>query len=265
MASYRNIEISEPPYERDHLRLLTFSSPALRSRGDVTLFVPPDLSSSAPPLVILLHGVYGSHWSWAWRGGAHSTALRLIEQGSIKPMVLAMPSDGLRGDGSGYLRHPDTDCEKWIVDDVPGCVTEVVPQLGAGSPIFIAGLSMGGYGSLRLGAKYPRRFRGISAHSAVTTTDRLAQIIGELPAGGDAEGAMDLEILHWVRENRTILPALRLDCGADDPLIEDNRRLHGDLTRLDVPHVFAEFEGEHSWTYWREHLAETLLFFDSLT
>ena len=44
------------------------------------------------PLVLLLHGVYGSHWAWAFKGGAHRTAQRLIDAGAIPPLVLAMPS-----------------------------------------------------------------------------------------------------------------------------------------------------------------------------
>ena len=43
------------------------------------------------PIVTLLHGVYGSHWSWAYQGGAHLTAAELMRQGSICPMVLVMP------------------------------------------------------------------------------------------------------------------------------------------------------------------------------
>ena len=80
-------------------------------------------------------------------------------------MVLAMPSDGLWGDGSGYIEHrtePRRNYERYIVEEVPACAAEVVSALGPGSPMFIAGLSMGGFGALRLAAKYPDRFRGIA-------------------------------------------------------------------------------------------------------
>ena len=72
----------------------------------MSLFIPPGIDGKDNvPLVMLLHGVYGSHWAWSRKGGAHHTAARLIEQGQIPPMVLAMPSDGLWGDGSGYIQH----------------------------------------------------------------------------------------------------------------------------------------------------------------
>ena len=82
-------------------------------------------------------------------------------------MVLAMPSDGLWGDGSGYVKHEEKDFEKWIVEEVPAVVRQVTSSQ-ADSPIFIAGLSMGGYGAMRLGAKYPTQYKGFSGLSSIT-------------------------------------------------------------------------------------------------
>src|SRR5438094_425387 len=123
MSRFHTVEVSDPRYEHDHLRTITLKSPSLKGRGDVTLFVPPGCESAKNlPLVILLHGIYGSHWAWALKGGAHKTALKLIESRAIKPMVIAMPSDGLWGDGSGYFAHDGADFEKWIAEDVVDCV-----------------------------------------------------------------------------------------------------------------------------------------------
>ena len=49
-------------------------------------------------------------------------------------MILAMPSDGLWGDGSAYIPHPKQDFEKWIVDEVPTAVGSAVPQVTPRSP-----------------------------------------------------------------------------------------------------------------------------------
>lgn len=78
--------------------------------------------------------------------GAHRTVVKLISEGKMSPMVLAMPSDGLWGDGSAYNAHDGYDFEKWIVEDVPVAVLENVPQVTSCSPQFISGLSMGGLG-----------------------------------------------------------------------------------------------------------------------
>src|SRR5213075_1520135 len=117
----------------------------------------PPLGAAAAPLslLILLHGADGSAWSWPLRGGAHLTASRLVETEEIAPVAIAMPSDGMWGVGSGYVAHADADYERWIVDEVPAAAALVDDRVGPSSPQTIAGLSMGGFGALRLGAKYP--------------------------------------------------------------------------------------------------------------
>ena len=113
---FRTIEISEPRFEAEGLRLVTVKSRALGHRADLT-YVPQQAATGTNiPLVILLHGVYGSHWAWSLKGGAHRTAARLIEAGDIPPLALAMPSDGLWGDGSGYFPHREANFERWIVE-----------------------------------------------------------------------------------------------------------------------------------------------------
>ena len=78
--NWSRVEPSDPDFEFDHLRFLTFKSEAIQGRVDVTLFMPPGQESATNlPLLLLLHGVYGSHWAWALKGGAHKTALDLIE------------------------------------------------------------------------------------------------------------------------------------------------------------------------------------------
>lgn len=262
---YRTIRISDPRYERDHLRLLTFKSPALKARGDVAIFVPPNIENTGNiPLAILLHGVYGSHWSWSWGGGVHLTAMEMIAQKQIRPMVIAMPSDGLWGDGSGYVKHDFADYDRWIMEDVIGCVTESIAVIKPQSPIFLGGLSMGGFGALRLGSKYTARIKAISAHSAITHYSQLELFVEEPLSSYTAQNSEEeLSILHWLQINKNYLPEIRFDCGKNDLLIEHNRKLHADLEALSISHKYEEFEGEHTWDYWREHVRETLRFFDS--
>ena len=78
------IAISETPPGDPHLRVLTVKSGALRARADITVFAPPGADTITDvPLVLLLHGVYGSHWNWTLNGQVHRTALRMIESGEI--------------------------------------------------------------------------------------------------------------------------------------------------------------------------------------
>jgi len=259
--SLQHFEASDPRFETDGLRSLTITTPHLLGRGDITLFVPPAARKQTNvPLVILLHGVYGSHWGWAGRGGAHRTAARLIDAGEMPPMVLAMPSDGLWGEGSGYVRHSGRDFERWIVDDVPATVALAEACVTTWSPLFLAGLSMGGFGALRLAARHPGRIRGASGHSSATHLDQLAPYLTpEMERiGPEAE---EPSVLEALRRQRAVLPPFRFDCGTEDALFGENRALHAALVAEGIPHEYAEFPGGHDWAYWEIHLVDTLRFF----
>jgi putative tributyrin esterase len=256
------IGLSDPALEYGHIRNLTFHSEALRGRGDVSLFVPPEcLSLTNVPLVVLLHGVYGSHWAWFMKGAAHLTAQRLIAAGTIRPMILAAPSDGLTGDGTGYLPYRHTDYERWIVEDVVDCVQQLYPCTAPAKTVSITGLSMGGFGALRLGAKYPERFRAISAHSSITHISQFDQFVRH-PMNTGSMPAEEPDIVYWISKNRNRLPPLRFDCGRSDTLFPANQALHAKLDSLAIPHQFDSFNGEHTWSYWMTHLEDSLIFFE---
>src|SRR3546814_2950110 len=105
-SKFRTIEVSDPRFETDHLRFITVKTPNLKGRGDICVFSPPGISTGQPvPVILLLHGVYGSAWSWAYGAGVHLQAMKMIESGEIPPVVIAMPSDGLWGDGSRSEEH----------------------------------------------------------------------------------------------------------------------------------------------------------------
>jgi len=261
---FRSFEISDPTYERDDLRHVTVRSAALGGRGDVTFFVPGALRADAPvPLAVLLHGAYGSHWAWALQGGAHHTARRMMAAGTLPPMVLAMPSDGLAADSTAYIAHGDVDYASWIVRDIKAIAMRVHPAITPASPLCITGLSMGGFGALHLGLRYPEHFAAVSAHSAVTD---VARRFGQGLSPSRAEihrlrADASLSVLHWAKRHRDELPPFRFDCGSDDALCRENRDLASALTAEGIAHTYDEFAGGHDWAYWQTHLEDSLRFF----
>jgi len=90
MSRFRNVVLSEP-LSVDGVRLLTMYSPALKSRADLTVYLPEGHESAPLPLLILLHGVYGSHWNWWALGNAPQTAQAMLHAGEIRPFAIAMP------------------------------------------------------------------------------------------------------------------------------------------------------------------------------
>jgi putative tributyrin esterase len=258
---FRTLEVSDPALAPPGLRFVTAKSAALGQRADLLLYEPTQAASLQDvPLVLLLHGVYGSHWAWAFKGGAHLTAQRLIDAGAIPPMVLAMPSDGLWGDGSGYVAHAGQDFERWIVEEVPAAARAACTACSEASPLFIAGLSMGGFGALRLAGRHPRRFVAAAGHSSVTEAAQLDALMAEARIGWAAAPA-DRSVIASLRSADAPLSALRFDCGRDDPFIDANRQLHAELQAAGIAHEYAEHDGGHGWAYWAQHLEDTLRFF----
>jgi putative tributyrin esterase len=261
MSQFRTIKPADGRFEMEGLLFVTVKSQSLRGRADITLFAPEEAKQRMDvPLVILLHGVYNSHWAWALKGGAHRTLQRMVRSEEIPPMALAMPSDGLWGDGSGYVPHSQQNFEEWIANEVPAAACESMPCISERSPLFLNGLSMGGFGALRIGAKYPDRFLTFAGHSSITHLDQMKKFTEE-----------DFAIVGVAEENRSVLETVlrkadrlrpfRFDCGSSDILIEENRELHQKLLQNGIAHEFEEFPGGHEWPYWELHLEDALRFF----
>lgn len=266
---FRTIRLSDPRFDHEGLRYVTVKSTSLGSRADIT-FWQPDLSighNEPPPLVILLHGVYGSHWAWTHAAGVHRTAARLVQEGKMQPMVLAMPSDGLWGDGSGYLPHPQQNFERWIIDEVPLAAATAFPELfpgGSVNTLFLTGLSMGGFGALRLTARYPERVKGVHGMSSITHVDQMSLFVEEPLSAYRQADPVHESVLELMLQNRGQLPPISFDCGTEDLLLEPNRELHRALTDHGIPHTYREWPGGHEWPYWERHIEDALLFFNSL-
>lgn len=259
---FERVDIARSP-SPDGLRDLTVLSPALGRRADLTVFVPPGCDHLEKlPIVILLHGVHGSHWGWARSGYAHLALTELVAAGRVSPVVLAMPSDGLFGIGSGYLTRESEDSERWVVDEVAEATRLVVPNADP-TDVSIAGLSMGGWGAVRLAARHPSRFRAAVGMSPLT---RLAHIAGYAPEAfrsAHTPEIEDAELAELLARKRDRLPPLRITCGTDDDLLPHVRALHESLRRSDVAHQYAENPGGHTWDYWAEDIRIALTFIDA--
>lgn len=264
MSKFRTIEVSDPQFEQNNLRFITVKTPNLKGRGDICVYVPPNTQHLQKlPVVILLHGVYGSAWQWALNGGVHISVNGLIAKGELPPIILAMPSDGLWGDGSGYMAHNCYDFEKWIVEDVPAAIRETIKGADADSPLFISGLSMGGFGALRIGAKYGKLFKAISGMSSITSMPQIRYFVQEALKNYSQNSVVDEDVFATMKHYREHLPPIRFDCGTNDSLLRYNRELHAKLDKEGIPHIYEEYSGGHEWSYWARHVISNLKFFMS--
>lgn len=256
------LEQSDSQYSPDNQSFLTVHSSHTGRRHSVSIYNGQSDKKDLP-VVILLHGVYGDHWCWMHLGGAHIVYEQMREQG-LQEFVLVMPSDGGIGDGSGYLPLANQeDYDAWIHLDLREAITQSIASVSANSHWYISGLSMGGYGALRLGAKYAEQFNGISAHSSVTSLADLQLFTDVDEQLFNANVSKESELLPWLTQSKN-LPPLRLDCGKQDELYASNIALTQALSEAGVPHEFQAFAGGHEWSYWHKHLEDTFNFFNRL-
>jgi len=212
------------------------------------------------PVFYLLHGLSDDHSVWVRR-----TSIERYVEGL--PLIVVMP-DGGRSFYTDAINKPRAAYETHFVRDLIGFVDatfQTVPKRGGR---VIGGLSMGGYGAMKLALKHPDLFCAAVSHSGAAGfaskpiqgdaewVREWVPVFGENPQGGPEDVFALAE-----RADRTTLPALRIDCGVDDFLIEDNRRFHRHLESLGISHEYAEFPGGHSWGYWDLHVQEAVGFF----
>ncbi|MDO6775626.1 alpha/beta fold hydrolase [Shewanella sp. 3_MG-2023] len=257
----KRLEVSPINFYGDNFDTITAYSSHLNGRGDISVYRQTTKSTNVS-IIILLHGVYGSHWVWSQLGGVEQVYTNLRQKG-LSEFVLVMPSDGGHYEGSGYLPFNHADYEAWIVEDVISAVIDTLPMCSDKSKIYICGLSMGGYGALRLGAKYPKVFSGISAHSSITNIEDFTEFVdretlNSLQQTTDIYGG---DVFTTLNENHSTLAPLRLDCGKEDPLFTANSRLVRQLIMANIDHTFEIFDGGHSWEYWHQHVVKTFEFF----
>ncbi|HWI66503.1 MAG TPA: alpha/beta hydrolase-fold protein, partial [Symbiobacteriaceae bacterium] len=140
-----------------NLATLQFHSPSLHKHVTYTAILPEKQNGPAPVL-LQLHGYSDDHSAWV-------TFSNLIRHAREYPFVILLPDGGI----SFYLNaNPGMMYEDFLIKDLYDHVNATF-QVRPG-PWAIGGLSMGGYGALRLGAKYPERFASVWAHSGAYFT-----------------------------------------------------------------------------------------------
>lgn len=262
MADFRTIESSDPNFEFEGLRLITAKSKAIKGRIDISVYIPEAARNRQNcPVVILLHGVYGSHWAWMMKGGVHKVLEEMIKTHESEAFILVMPSDGLWGDGSGYTEHHGLNFEQLMAKEIPAAVEQEIVQVGKDSTWYISGLSMGGYGALSLGLKYPDQFKGISAHSPITAFENFKSFVEE---DWDESSVKGFESIIDIARKAESIPPIRFDCGREDELFEANKILSEQLRESEIKYDFEILGGGHDWEYWSSAISNSLRFFSEI-
>jgi len=218
--------------------------------------IVPETGRGPFPVFYLLHGLSDDHTIWHRR-------TRIEEYVAKLPLIVIMP-DGYRGwytdneEGPAYARY--------MMEDVIGFTERTFPAIRKRSGRCIGGLSMGGYGALRLGLGFPDQFVSVNSHSGAMGYPHkggpfhhgdMARVFGKHSRGSEHDPYL---LASRIVRKKTSPPKLLIDCGTEDVLIQMNREYTAFLKKIGYAHEYREFPGVHDWPYWDEHIPEALAF-----
>ncbi len=257
---------------------LSVKSTILNHSVRYTIYLPADYASSERtyPVVYLLHGYTDDNTGWLQFGEVNRYADKAIAEGTIPPMIIVMPD----ADSTWYINSYDgkDKYEDFFIKEFIPTVEKTFRIKKEKRFRGIAGLSMGGYGTMIYSLKYPELFAAAAPLSAAVLDDNAIETLGDeswnFPFGPlygrNLKGKdrltkawYDNSVLKIVEQKSAgDLSKVRywIDCGDDDFLTKGNCLLHIALTEKRVPHEFRVREGAHTWTYWRTGIVDALQF-----
>lgn len=251
---------------------LSLPSKILKGDRKFAIYLPPDYESSSRsyPVLYLLHGSGDDQTGWIQFGEVLNITDKAIREGKATPMIIVMPDadTGRRG----YFNDIKGD---WNYEDF--FFQELMPFIEKKYQVkkdkryrAVAGLSMGGGGSLMYALHRPDLFSSACPLSAYVGPLNLEEAKTRMKT--NELNLADSAIENYYQKHNAIslmnvLPdkqkkAVRwyIDCGDDDFLFEGNSLLHIAMRKNEVPHEFRIREGGHTWTYWRNALPDVLEF-----
>jgi putative tributyrin esterase len=227
------------------------------------VILPRDYATSTRryPVLYLLHG-YTDHYP-AWVSYS-----RLTDYARGYEEIIVMPE----GDNGFYTNsHEDANLawEDFLLLDLIPYVDSHYRTVAARSGRAIAGLSMGGYGAMKLGLKHPDLFAAVASLSGALAAARpreapdedaefqklLSNVFG--PPDNPARAQEDpFELVEKVPADQ--LPQLYISVGSGDFLLQENRDFVKLLSDLKMPYQYREFPGKHEWPVWDREIQVVL-------
>jgi putative tributyrin esterase len=250
------------------VQIVHFQSHLINATLPYNVILPPGYRATATtryPVLYLLHGHGGHYTDWL-------TRTNIADYASQYRMIVVMPEgnnswfvDGAIGSSDKY----ETYILQELMPDVDKRYRTIQSRYGRA----IAGLSMGGYGAIKYGLKYPSVFAfAASMSGAFGVTRYTEKEMGGAnwepflktfgPLGSETRKANDIfEIMKTLTPARIAsLPYFYFDCGTEDAAqhFDRNRELSEIFLEKRIPHEYRELPGNHSWQFWDQQVQEVL-------
>lgn len=242
---------------------MNFHSKELRKTTQIYVLLPrfKGETNEKCKTLWLLHGLMGDHTSWM-----RNTSIE--RYAADHGIAVVMPNvDRSRYTDTAY----DANYFSFVTKELPELCRNTFQQMSANrEDNIVAGLSMGGYGAMKVALTCPEQYGKcitLSGSMDITRKGRTyplnewkAIFDFEMESADELEGGKhDLFALaSSVKNEGKLCPDIYMWCGTEDHLIGVNRLFDQHLTELGIPHTFKVSEGDHTWKWWDLHIQDAL-------
>lgn len=253
----------------------TLYSKVLNAKRAYTVILPSSYKSNPDkqyPVLYLLHGMYDNNVSWTNKADAHMESDRLFKSFLASEMIIVTPDAGGYDpvtEQNGYFDIPGWPYEKFFFEEFMPFIEKTYRIIGDKEHRAIAGLSMGGGGTVSYAQRHSDKFCAAYAMSAwVSLTDEqrkdptafAGKIVPlhlsiikndciEYVKNADEKTVEELKSVLWY-----------IDCGDDDFLLDRNLEFYQAMRAKGIPCQLRVRDGGHTWEYWHTALSTCIPF-----
>ena len=211
------------------------------------------------PAIYLLHGLGGNYKNWTEK-------TNLVEYAKNYKFII-VTAEGKSGWYSDSVSAPNDKYESYIIQELIPEIDKKFRTNPKREFRTIAGLSMGGFGAMKFGLKYPDKFALIGSFSGAlgivpipANAMKSFASVEEVFGADDSEARKQNDVIRLVREINALekknLPFIYFDCGTEDFLFQSNRDFADLLIEKKIPHEFRQLSGIHNWDFWDAQIQE---------
>jgi len=251
------------------LEYKTMPSKILNQDREYAVYFPPNYETNTDkqyPVLYLLHGGGGTHTDWPEKGSLAGIANQLMLANEATEMIIICPEAGK--DFMNYFNNPDWRYEDYFFDEMIPFVEANYRVIADKEHRALAGLSMGGQGTVVYAQHHPELFCAAYTMSGyLYRHDNLFWI--------DFNDPVQKKIHQLVEDNNCVkfvkeaspekIDALKtvkwfVDCGDDDFTLKANLEFVLAMQAAEIPMQVRIRDGNHTWEYWHSALYQALPF-----